>query len=67
MEYCPFLLQSAGGNPADLLAKLVSMDFEIKFVDETEGVLQPEAGNLASVTSKLLKQKTYMNIICVRS
>ena len=66
VEYCPFLLQSVGAKPSDLLDKLASMDFRVRFVDDKKGVLSGDTVNPSSITAKLLKQETYMNIVCSR-
>lgn len=66
LEFCPFLLQSAGVNPSDLLDKLTSLDFKTQFIDEKKGVLPPDAVDPSTITAKLLKQETYMNLVCSR-
>lgn len=66
LEYCPFLIQAAGANPLELLQKLTSMNFQIRFVDEKNGGLLPADSDLQYVTSRLLRQETYMNILCSR-
>ena len=64
IEYCPFLLQASGVNPIDLLDKITGMDFHIEFIDENKGVLSSKNADPAAMTAKLLKQETYMNILC---
>jgi len=66
VEYCPFLLQSVGAKPSDLLDKLASMDFQVQFVDDKQGLLLPEEANPESITARLLKQETYINLVCTR-
>jgi len=66
VEYCPFLIQSTGANPSDLLTKLSSMKFLIQIIDDSKGVMPLETSDLMSITDKLLKQETYINILCSR-
>ena len=66
IEYCPSLLQAAGVPPLDLLDKLTSMNFKICFADEKKGQVLPEETNPESVTARLLRQETYMNLVCSR-
>ena len=66
VEYCPFLIQSAGAKPSDLFEKLASMGFQIQIIDDTKGVIPFDASDLISITDKLLKQETYINILCSR-
>lgn len=64
VEYCPFLIQSTGANPSDLLTKLSSMKFRIKLIDDKRGVVPLNTSDLTSITDKLLNQETYINILC---
>jgi len=66
IEYCPFLIKAAGAQPLDLLQKIISMGFQIRFVDEKNGGMLSEDADLESVTSGLLRQETYMNLLCSR-
>lgn len=64
IEYCPFLLHASGINPIHLLDKITGMDFHIEFIDENKGVLSSKDVDHAEITGRLLKQETYMNILC---
>lgn len=64
VEYCPFLIQSTGEKPSDLLEKLASMQFNVQIIDDIKGVMPFDATDLTSITTKLLKQETYINIVC---
>jgi FkbM family methyltransferase len=64
LEYCPFLLQSAGLNPSDLLDKLTSLGFQTHIIDDKNGVLPLDEVDSSAITASLLKQKTYMNLAC---
>lgn len=64
IEYCPFLLQASGVVPIDLLDKITGMDFDIEFIDESKGVLSSKDADHAELTGRLLKQETYMNLLC---
>ena len=66
IEFCPVLIRATGANPFDLLDKLASMNLTVQFVDEKYGLMEPEATDPASITEKLLKQETYMNLLCSR-
>jgi len=66
IEYCPVLINATGAKPSDLLDKLASMNLKVRFVDEKNGVMAPEAADLDLITAKLLKQETYMNLLCSR-
>ena len=66
IEYCPALIHATGAKPSDLLDQLASMNLNVLFVDEKNGVLPPEASDPALITAKLLKQETYMNLLCSR-
>jgi len=66
IEYCPALIRAAGDNPSGLLEKLGSMNLNVQFVDEESGVLTPEDSDPTLITSKLLKQESYMNLLCSR-
>lgn len=64
IEYCPFLIQSTGANPSDLLTKLSSMELQIQIIDDRKGPIPFDSSNLMSITDRLLKQETYINILC---
>jgi FkbM family methyltransferase len=64
VEYCPFLIQSTGANPSDLLTKLTSLGFRIEIIDDKKGVVPLDISELTSITDILLKQETYINILC---
>jgi len=66
IEYCPFLIEATGANPSDLLNRLESKSFQVQFIDDKKGVLPLDAAQLESITARLLKQKTYINILCTR-
>jgi FkbM family methyltransferase len=66
IEFCPILIHASGEKPSNLLDKLASMNFHIKFVDEKKGVLAPETANPQEITAKLFKQESYMNLLCSR-
>ena len=66
IEYCPALIHATGAKPSDLLDKLASMNLKVQFVDEKNGVMAPEAADPDLITAKLLKQETYMNLLCSR-
>ena len=66
IEFCPILIHAAGEKPSDLLDKLASMNFHVRFVDEKAGVMSPEATDPQAITAKLVKQESYMNLLCSR-
>jgi len=49
-----------------LIEKLASMNFQIRFVDEKKGVLLPEEADPETITARLLKNETYINLVCTR-
>jgi FkbM family methyltransferase len=66
IEYCPALIQATGANPHDLLDRLAAMKLAVRFIDEKNGVLPPEASDPTVITEKLLKQENYINLLCSR-
>jgi len=66
VEYCPALIEATGTKPSDLLDQLASMNFNVRFVDEKNGVLPPEASDPDSITKRLFKQENYINLLCSR-
>ena len=66
LEYCPSLLHSAGVPPLQVIEKLASMNFQIRFIDEKKGALLPEEADPVALTAQLMKQETYMNLVCTR-
>jgi len=66
IEYCPFLIQSTGADPLALLNKLASMNFQVQFMDDKKGILPLESVDPHALTARLLKQQTYINIVCSR-
>jgi len=66
VEYCPFLIRLTGAKPAELLTKLASMQFQIEIIDDKKGVIPLGTSDLVAITDRLLKQETYINILCSR-
>jgi len=64
IEYCPFLIEATGAEPSDLLDRLYSKSYQIQFIDDKKGVLPLDSEESDAITARLLKQKTYINILC---
>ena len=64
LEFCPFLLQSAGVKPNDLLDKAMSLGYTGYFIQEHEGLIPFGDTNIPDLITQLLKHRTYINLFC---
>ena len=66
IEFCPFLLEAAGKQPADLISLIRGMGFSIQYVEESTGMIPLESNIEDHLIETLLKHQTYVNIYCTR-
>jgi FkbM family methyltransferase len=66
IEFNPFSLHNAGANPIQLLEKLASWQFGIHCIDEKKGVVPLEATGASSLSARLLRRESSVNLFCSR-
>ena len=64
VEFCPFLIESSGFEPADLLAKLGELGYRLTIINEDQGLLPFEDLGIPQFVSVLFRQRTYVNLLC---
>lgn len=66
IEYCPFLIQVSGNVPSDLLERLSKHGYLVNIVDDQRGPLPLDSIDFESLTSRLLRDESYVNLWCSR-
>jgi len=66
IEFNPFLLNSAGVAPTQLLNKPTSWSFKTFCIDEQKGLLPLGEINVPSLVDKLLASQSSVNLFCLR-
>ncbi len=64
IEFCPFLLESAGKQPIDLINEIRNQGYHIEYVDEAKGIVPLAPEDEGPLIGSLLKHQTYVNIFC---
>lgn len=66
IEFNPSSLQRAGADPLQLLEKLASWQFSINCIDEKKGVFPLEKAGAHSLSARLLRRESSVNLFCTR-
>jgi FkbM family methyltransferase len=66
IEFNPFSLHNAGADPLQLLDKLASWHFSVHCIDERKGVLPLEETDVRSLSARLLRRESSVNLFCSR-
>jgi hypothetical protein len=64
VEFMPELLHNAGVTPQQFFDKLTSLDPEIYFIDEANGIVPIAVGDGSSLVSRLLAAEISGNLLC---
>jgi len=66
IEYCPYLIQVSGNPPSDLLERLSGLGFQVHIIDDDLGALPLDSVDFDSLTTRLLRRESYVNLWCRR-